>query len=89
MDPAERTLRARLGAHTQWANETDRTARTAPGRKAAAAKFVKKAEELHPGASPEVIAAAAEQLRKAHFTRMALASAKKRKRGAGTNPKAA
>ncbi|MGW5352253.1 hypothetical protein ACWERV_17290 [Streptomyces sp. NPDC004031] len=80
MDPSDRTLRARLGAHTQWANTADRAERTAKARKAATAKFTKQAEELHPGASPEVIAQAAESLRKAHFARMGLASAAKRRR---------
>jgi hypothetical protein len=87
MDSTERTLRARLAAHTQWAKEPDRTARTAPGRKAAAARFEKKARELHPDGDDALIARAAESLRKAHYARMGLASATARRRGAG-KPKA-
>jgi hypothetical protein len=82
MDPADRTLRARLGAHTQWAKTEDRTERTAKARKASAARFVTQAEELHPGGSPELIARTAESLAKAHYTRMGLKSAEKRRRGA-------
>jgi len=83
MDPADRTLRARLGAYSQWAREPDPTSRTAKARAAAAGRFVKQARELHPDGSDEQIARVAEQLRKAHFARMGLASAAKRRKGAG------
>jgi len=79
MTPEERTLRARLAAHSQWANELDPTARTAKARKAADDRFVRQARELHPEATEEQIARAAEHLRKAHFTRMGLASARARR----------
>ncbi|MEW2518117.1 hypothetical protein [Actinacidiphila alni] len=82
MNPADRTMRARLAAHTQWAKELDPSARTAKARAAAEGRFVKQARELHPDASEEQIARAAEHLRKAHFIRMGLASAKKRRKGA-------
>ena len=82
MDPADRTLRARLGAHTQWAKETNRTARTEKARAAAAGRFEKEARELHPDGDDALIAQTAESLRKAHFTRMAMASAAKRRKGA-------
>jgi hypothetical protein len=82
MDPIERTLRARLAAHSQWAKETDRTARTAAGRKAAAARFEKQARELHPDGDDALIARTAESLRRAHYARMGLASAAARRRGA-------
>ncbi|SEO82710.1 hypothetical protein [Actinacidiphila rubida] len=88
MDPADRTLRARLAAHSQWAKETDPSARTAKARKAAGEKFVTQARELHPDGSDELIAKTAEHLRKAHFARMGMASAAKRRKGA-TAPKAA
>lgn len=80
MNAEERKLRAQLGAHISWANTSDRTARTAPGSRAAEARFEKQARELHPSASEEQIAKVAENLRKAHFTRMGLASAAKRRK---------
>ncbi len=79
MDPTERTLRARLGAHQSWANTTDRTARTEAARRAAESKFTKEARLKHPEATEAQIAAAAESLRKAHFTRMGLLSAQARR----------
>jgi hypothetical protein len=65
----------RLGAHVSWANTTDRSARTAPGRAAMDAKFLAEAD-----GDP----VRAEHLRKAHYIRMALKSAEARraKRGA-------
>jgi hypothetical protein len=82
MDPVDRTLRARLAAHSQWAREKDPTARTEKARKAADSRFVKQARELHPDGDDALIARTAEHLRKAHFTRMGLASAAKRRKGA-------
>jgi hypothetical protein len=80
MNAEERHLRAKLGAETSWANTTDRTARTAPGARAAEARFHTKAREMHPDASEQHIAKVAENLRRAHFTRMALAAAASRRR---------
>ena len=80
MNAEERRLRAQLGAEISWANTADRTARTAPGRRAAEARFEKEARERHPDAPEEQIAQVAEHLRKAHFRRMGLASATKRRR---------
>jgi hypothetical protein len=80
MNEEERKLRAQLGAEISWANTADRTARTAPGSRAAEARFEKEARERHPDASEEQIAQVAEHLRKAHFRRMGLASATKRRR---------
>lgn len=87
MDPADRTLRARLAAHSQWAKEKDPTSRTAKARAAAAGKFEKQARELHPDGDDELIARTAEHLRKAHFARMGMKSAAARRKGA--SPKAA
>lgn len=88
MDPADRTLRARLAAHSQWAKEKDPTARTEKARAAAASKFVVQARELHPDGDDELIARTAEHLKKAHYARMGMASAAKRRKGA-TSQKAA
>lgn len=80
MNAEERKRRAELGAHISWANTTDRTARTAPGSRAAEARFERQAREMHPNAGDEFIAKVAESLRKAHFARMGLASAAKRRK---------
>lgn len=80
MDPQDRTLRARLAAHTSWANTLDPASRTAKARAAANARFEAEARKLHPEANDAEIARVAEHLRKAHFTRLALASAKSRRK---------
>lgn len=79
LTPEERALRARLAVHTSWANTTDRTARTQPGRDAAFARFER---EVDPdGVLPEAERRRrAEHLRKAHMQRLALASAKARRK---------
>lgn len=79
MNAEERKLRAQLGAEMSWAKTIDRTARTAPGSRAAEARFERQARELHPGASDEQIAKVTENLRKAHYRRMGLAAAKKKR----------
>lgn len=68
---AERRLAASIASHTSWANTEDRSARTAPGRQALEEKFLREAG----GDSKR-----AESLRKAHFQRLALLSAKSRRR---------
>ena len=68
---AERSLRGQLAAHTSWANTLDRSARTAPARAAREAKFLAEAD-----GDPQ----RAESLRRAYYARLALASAKARKR---------
>jgi hypothetical protein len=78
-------MRARIAAHTQWSREEDPTARTAGARKAFMDRFEREARELHPTGSPEMIARAAESLRKAYFSRLALASAKARSRTKAAN----
>lgn len=72
LSPAERRLRSQIAAHESWANTENRSARTASARAALEAKFLAEA-----GGDP----VRAEHLRKAHFARMALASAKARRRG--------
>ena len=79
MSPEDRTMRARLAAHMSHANDLDPAARTAPARAAQMSRFEEQARELHPDATEEQIARVAEHLRKAHFTRMAMASAKSRR----------
>lgn len=68
---SERQLAARIAAHESWANTTNRSVRTAPARAALDAKFLEEA-----GGDP----VRAAHLRKAHFARLALKSAKARRR---------
>lgn len=69
--PSERSLHAKIAAHTSWANTEDRTARTANGRKAFKDKFLAEA-----GGDP----VRAEHLRKAFYARLSLQSAAARRR---------
>jgi hypothetical protein len=78
LNPEQRSLRARIAVQTSWANTLDPTSRTAKARAAADGRFEKQARELHPNATNEQIARVAKHLKSAHFSRMALASAKSR-----------
>lgn len=79
LTPAERTLRARLAAHTLHAS-VDSTAHTEPARKAFLARFE---HQVDPdGKLPEAERMRrAEHARKAYFTRLALKSAIARRKG--------
>jgi hypothetical protein len=79
LTPSERILRARLAVHTSWANTEDRTARTAPGRKAAMDRFEK---QVDPDGTldPAERARRADQAMRAHMARLALKSAQARRR---------
>lgn len=66
VSPDDRSLNARIGAHSKWANTTDRTAATAPARRALEQKFLDEA-----GGDP----VRAESLRKAYYLRLARLSA--------------
>lgn len=74
----ERRLAAQVAAHTSWANTPDRTARTAPAREGLRARF---AREIDPDGTlpPAVREQRVEAAWKAHFLRLALASAKARR----------
>jgi predicted HAD superfamily Cof-like phosphohydrolase len=71
--PQDRSLIGRIAAHESWANTPDRPARTAPARAALAAKFLDEADG-------DPLRAAS--LRKAYYARLALASAKARRKAA-------
>jgi hypothetical protein len=75
-NPSERKLMGQLGAHISWANTEDRSARTAPGRRAFEQKFLDEA-----GGDP----VRAEHLRKAYFARLALKSAQARRKAAASD----
>ncbi|MFN8050509.1 MAG: hypothetical protein U0Q22_03655 [Acidimicrobiales bacterium] len=79
MTESERVLRARIAAHTSWANTTDPSARTAPARQAMLGKFE---TEVDPDGTLDPLERArrAQSLRSAHFARLALKSAQARRR---------
>src|SRR4051812_46318107 len=79
MTPEERRARAKVAAHTSWANTRDRSARTARARAGLEAKFEREADP-EGVLSPRQRAERADSLRKAHYARMALAAAKARRR---------
>ena len=68
---SERQLAASIAAHESWAATPDRSARTAPARRALDQKFLEQA-----GGDPQ----RAESLRSAYFKRLALKSAQSRRR---------
>lgn len=80
LTPSERSLRARLAAHTLH-SRVDSVAHTEPARTAFLAKFEK---DVDPDGvlTPTERARRAEQARKAHFTRLALKSAQARRKAA-------
>jgi hypothetical protein len=75
----QRSLIASIAAHESWAQTENRTARTAPARKAMLDKFER---QVDPDATllPAERAIRAEHARKAHFKRLALKSAQARRR---------
>lgn len=79
LTPEQRSLRAQIAVHESWANTADRSARTEPGRAAFLSKFVDEARKRHPEADEKTIARVAEDLKKAHFKRMAFQRQKARK----------
>jgi hypothetical protein len=73
-----------MAAHTSWANTNDRSARTAPARKALLERFER---EVDPDGvlPPEERARRADAARKAYYTKLALKSSQaRRRRNAGT-----
>lgn len=70
LTPEQRSQRARIAAAVSWANTTDRSARGRNAQDGLRRKFEREARELHPDASEEHIAKAAESLYKAHFARI-------------------
>src|SRR5690606_27347294 len=71
MSETERRLRASIAAHEAWAATEDRTARTAPARRALQEKFLREA-----GGDP----VRAEHLRRADYQRLAPKSARARRK---------
>ena len=84
LTPAERQMRAQLGAHAQWARCDDRTERTAAARKGFNKRFE---NQVDPDGvlDPAERAKRAENARQAHMLKLALASAKARRAKSGTS----
>jgi hypothetical protein len=81
LSPSEKSLRGEIAAHESWARTEDRSARTAPARRAMLDKFEQQVDpdnEL----TPAERAKRAEHARKAHFKRLALKSAQARRKRA-------
>ncbi len=81
VDPSERALRARIAAHSKWACTADTTAATAAARTAFLDRFER---EIDPDGllSPEDRARMAQHARKAYFSKLALKSARARRKKA-------
>ncbi len=79
MSDSARSLAGKIAAHTRWSAEPDRTAATQKARDAFLARFE---EQVDPDGqlTPQERARRAESARKAHFQRLALESAKARRR---------
>ena len=79
LTPSERVLRARLAAHTRWAQETDRQAATAKARAAFLDRFDR---EVDPDGTldPAERKRRAANARKAYYTGLALKSAQARRK---------
>jgi hypothetical protein len=78
--PAERSLAASIAAHSKWA-KSDPVEGTAAARQAFLVdRFERQADPLGQ-LDPAERARRAEHLRKAHFKRLALASARSRRKG--------
>ena len=75
----ERSLAARIAAHESWAHTPDRSARTAPARAALMARFER---EVDPDGTlpPDERARRADHKRRAYFGRLALKSARSRRK---------
>ena len=79
MDASERFMVASIAANTRWANETDRTAATSPARAAFNRRFE---DEVDPDRRLSLVERArrADSARKAYFMRLALKSARSRRK---------
>jgi hypothetical protein len=76
MTPAERALRARIGAHAKWARTDDTSAATAPARRA----FLSRFDNMVPAdvTDPAERARRAWHYRQEYFARLSLAAARAR-----------
>lgn len=82
MTPAQRKLRAQMGAHALWAKTEDRSAISAPGREAAESRFERQVREQFPHLPDDEIAKRAASARSAFYAEIQLKSARARAAGA-------
>lgn len=78
MTPAQRRLRAQMGAHALWAKTEDRSAISAPGREAAEARFERQVREQFPNLPDDEVMKRALNARAAFYAQIQLKSAKTR-----------
>lgn len=80
LDESERRLAASIAANVKWSQTADRTAATEPARSAFIASFERQVDPdgLLDDATRTRLA---ENARRAHYQRLALASAKARRKG--------
>lgn len=81
LTPEQRAIQGRIGAHVSWSRTVDASARTAPARRAALERFYDEVDPDRILPEPERERRAG-HARKAHMARLALASAKARRKGA-------
>lgn len=86
MTEAEKRLRGQIGARIKWSQCADRTEATAAARRAFLDRFEKLADP-DGVLAPADRARRAEDLRKAHYARMALKSVQARRRRAKVRPR--
>jgi hypothetical protein len=80
MTPAQRKLRAQMGAETLWAKtpKSQRSVISAPGRLAAEARFERDVREQFPDLPDDEVIQLAQNARKAFYRGIQLKSAKTR-----------
>lgn len=79
MPSTQKRIASQVGAHESWARTTDRSARTAPARKAFDDRFAAEIREQFPDLDDAEVVIRAEHARKAYYLRLALKSAEVRK----------
>lgn len=79
LSPEQRVLRARIAAHSRWAQENP-AVNAARGQQGLRARFDRQAREAEPGLTDAEYERRGEHLYKQHMARLALASSKARKR---------
>ena len=81
LTPEERQMRARIAAHTRWAQDPDRTAATSKGRAGLRAKFEREADPdgILP---PDELERRVNHLMKAHMLRMSFKAKQARRKRA-------
>lgn len=86
LTPELRRQQASMAAYVQWSREPDRTARTAPGRRAFLDRFQREVDQAYPDVDPKARAKMADAAMKAYFRKMAYdreKAARARKAGGG------